>query len=54
LVVGVAVVVVSHTYPTPVDKMAFAAARMIMPKDKQTRKTSADLQGMGRNRNKVS
>jgi hypothetical protein len=31
--------------------MAFAAARMIMPKDKQARKASAELPG---NRNKVS
>ena len=31
--------------------MAFAAARMIMPKDKQARKASAELPG---NRSKVS
>ena len=30
--------------------MAFAAARMIMPKDKQQRKPSSELPGVPRNR----
>jgi hypothetical protein len=34
--------------------MAFAAARMIMPKDKQGRKVSAEMPGMNNNRSKVS
>ncbi len=33
--------------------MAFAAARMIMPKDKQARKASAEMPGMNKNRSKV-
>lgn len=34
--------------------MAFAAARMIMPKDKQGRKASAELPANTKNRSKVS
>ena len=43
-------VVIRWTYDA---KMAFAAARMIMPKDKQARKASAEMPGMNKNRSKV-